>query len=221
MCTVSDASLRVGLISDVHANAVALEAVLADMPPVDGLVHAGDVVGYGPSPNACIDRLRSEDAVSIQGNHDEAVLMGSPYESGDEYAARVLTDLHRRWLAAQPDRRRLYDDRIRVAHGHPHERFRYTYPANFTADLLDGESVLVLGHTHEQAKRTVEDGVVVNPGSVGQPRDGDERAAYATVEFPGPTVQLHRVAYDIDRVAERIARTDISRRNATRLTSGR
>jgi putative phosphoesterase len=211
----------VGLISDVHANSVALSAVLEDMPAVDALVHAGDVIGYGPSPNECIELLQEYEARSVRGNHDEAVFDGPVYDTGDEYAQRTLTPENREWLANCPAEMTLFDEQLKIIHGNPDERFRYTYPAEFRAELLDGEDALVLGHTHKQAKAEFGDGVIVNPGSVGQPRDGDDRAAYAVLDLEVGSVTLARVPYDIQQVAERIDETPVSMRNARRLSTGR
>ena len=211
----------VGLISDVHANLPALEAVLDDMPPVDALVHAGDVVGYGPWPNECVELLREHDAYSILGNHDEAVFGGRVYESGNQYAKNTLTDQNRAWLEDLPISQTLFDGYLHVAHGHPDDKLRYTTPAEFAPDLLGAEEVLVLGHTHQQAQREFDTGIVVNPGSVGQPRDRDKRAAYAVLDTTTSSVSLERVTYDIDRVSEKIGVTPISERNGLRLYDGR
>lgn len=212
---------RVGLISDVHANAVALNAVLEDMPAIDALVHAGDVIGYGPSPNECIELLREYDTHSVRGNHDEALFGGPTYESGDEYAQRTISDKNREWLARCPAEQTVFDGRMKVIHGNPKDRFRYTYPADFEPELLDEEDILVLGHTHKQEKAVFEEGIIVNPGSVGQPRDGDERAAYAVLNLDAKSISLARVSYDIQQVAERIDETPVSVRNARRLSTGR
>lgn len=212
---------RVGLVSDVHANVTALNAVLEDMPAVDALVHAGDVIGYGPSPNECVTRLRAHDAQSVRGNHDEALFGGPTYESGDEYAQQSITEENRAWLANCPAETTLFDGRLKVVHGNPNRRFQYTYPADFQSDLLGGEAVLVLGHTHKQATAAYDEGIIINPGSVGQPRDADERAAYAVADLTKPSVTLHRVEYDINQVCENIERTPISSRNCQRLRAGR
>lgn len=211
----------IGLVSDIHANLPALEAVLADMPAVDALVHAGDVVGYGPWPGACIDRLRARDTHAIRGNHDDTVFEDPTYGAGDQYAREVLSDDNRAWLEGLPHDRTLFDGRLQVVHGHPEERYRYTRPIEFDESLLGHEDVLVLGHTHDQAKEGTDDGVVVNPGSVGQPRDRDPRAAYALLDLPSLEVTLRRVEYDIDRVAEKLEETPISQYNAQRLREGR
>ena len=77
---------RVGLVSDIHANSLALEAVLTDMPTVDAVLCAGGVVGYGPDPAACVEVIRSRSIPTAQGNHDWRVMAGEPYGSGDAYS---------------------------------------------------------------------------------------------------------------------------------------
>lgn len=208
---------RVGILSDIHGNVVALKAVLDDMGPVDAIVCAGDVVGYGPSPSSCVDTLRNRGIPTVQGNHDRAVTNGQPYESGDEYACQNLSAGARAWLEALPRERLLYNDRLKVIHDHPDGQDRYTIPAEFAPTLLDDEDVLVLGHTHIQHAEVYQDGAVVNPGSVGQPRDGNPKAAYAIVDLDPVAVDLRRVSYDIERVQERIKTAGISEHNARRL----
>lgn len=219
--------MRVGLISDIHGNKPALDAVLAAMPDVDTIVNAGDIVGYNPWPRACLDAVRERDMPTVQGNHDRAVAAGSSFRfnslarAGVEYARTELSDAHREWLGELPATRRLDDVAIRVAHGHPDAPDRYTYPDDFSPALLDGESVLVLGHTHVQHAAVYDDGIVVNPGSVGQPRDGDPRAAYAVVDTNTLEVELNRVDYDITAVQDAIAAAGLPRELGTRLTEGR
>jgi putative phosphoesterase len=218
---MTDVPTRIGLISDIHGNAVALAAVLDDMESVDALVCAGDIVGYGPSPAGCLETIRDREIPTVEGNHERAVVNGRPYESGDTYAAQTLSTAALEWLAALPRVRLLFDDRLKVVHDHPEERNRYTRPADFAPELLEDESVLVLGHTHVQHAETFDEGVVVNPGSVGQPRDKNPDAAYAIVDMDDLSVDLRRVAYDIDRVQRRIRDAGIAERNAKRLSRGR
>jgi predicted phosphodiesterase len=89
---VSTETTRVGLLSDIHGNAVALEAVLEDIGSVDAIVCAGDTVGYGPSPGQCVKMVRDRELPTVRGNHDRAVVRGQPYESGDQYASRNLSN---------------------------------------------------------------------------------------------------------------------------------
>jgi putative phosphoesterase len=209
------------LISDIHGNAVALEAVLEDMGTVDAIVCAGDTVGYGPSPRSCVETVRDRELPTVQGNHDRAVVNGRPYESGDQYASRNLSPEALEWLDSLPRERQLFDGRLKVVHDHPDEQDRYTIPAEFDSALLEDEDVLVLGHTHIQHAEMYEEGIVVNPGSVGQPRDGNPDAAYAIVDLDKLSVDLQRVPYDIDSVQERIEAAGISEYNARRLRQDR
>ena len=232
--------MRIGLLSDVHGNLPALEAVLEDVADgrtherervhgggVDALVCAGDVVGYNPWPAECVDRLRTRDIPTVMGNHDRAVVEGTAFRfnemaaAGVEYATDQLAERQRSWLADLPDERREFDDRLKLVHGHPDDPDRYTYPRQFSPRLLEDEDVLVLGHTHVQHVERYAEGTVVNPGSVGQPRDGDPRAAYAVVDLESGTVETRRVEYDIERVQEAVREAGLPERIASRLARGK
>jgi putative phosphoesterase len=221
--------MRLGVVSDLHGNRVALEAVLDDMPPVDGLVCAGDVVGYGPWPGECVAAVRDRTVPTVMGNHDRAVARGSGFrfnamaQAGVEYAREVLGGEDLSWLGDLPPSRTVADGRVTVVHGHPDDPDRYTYPDDFSASMLGDEDVLVTGHTHVQGHRVFDEGVVMNPGSVGQPRDGDPRAAYAVVDLEGPTptVTERRVGYDVDAVVAAVESTGLPRRIGDRLRDGR
>jgi putative phosphoesterase len=219
--------MKLGLVSDIHGNKVALDAVLADMPRVDGLVCAGDVVGYNPWHGECVDAVRERDIPTVSGNHDREVVadggfgFNSMAGAGVDHARETLTDSQLEWLSTLPDRRRTADGRVRIAHGHPEYPDRYTYPREFSPELLDDEDVLVLGHTHVQGHEQFEEGVVVNPGSVGQPRDGDPRAAYAVLDLDTLSVTEHRVKYDIERVRDAVQNVGLPEQIGDRLLQGR
>lgn len=219
--------MEVGLISDVHGNKVALDAVLADMPVVDAVVCAGDVVGYNPWHADCVEAVRNREISTVAGNHDRAVVRGSAFAfnsmagAGVEHAREQLSDEQRYWLEGLPDERTAFEGRVNIVHGHPDDPDRYTYPDQFSPRLLDDESVLVMGHTHVQGHERYAEGVVVNPGSVGQPRDGDPRAAYAVVDLADLSVTEHRVAYDIDRVEAAVREAGLPEQIGTRLHQGR
>ncbi|MCL9812228.1 metallophosphoesterase family protein [Natranaeroarchaeum aerophilus] len=218
--------MNVGVISDVHGNKVALDAVIEDMPPVDALVCAGDVVGYNPWPAECVDELRDRDVPTVMGNHDRAVASGSTFRfnnmaaAGVEYAQAELSDDQFEWLESLPDDRVELDGTVKLVHGHPDDPDRYTYPDEFSARMLEGEDVLVMGHTHVQHCERYGEGIVLNPGSVGQPRDGDPRAAYAVVDLDGMDVDLHRVEYEIDAVIEAVEAAGLPERIGQRLKKG-
>jgi putative phosphoesterase len=221
--------MRLGVVSDVHANRIALDAVLEAMPVVDLLVNAGDVVGYNPWPAECVAAVREAEIPAVMGNHDRAVARSGVVRfnrmanAGVEYAREQVPDEARSYLAGLPDQRTVADGRVRFVHGHPDDPNRYTYVDEFAPTMLDGEEVLITGHTHVQGHRTFDEGVVMNPGSVGQPRDGDPRAAYAVVDLGSdpPTVDERRVAYDVERVVEAVEAAGLPRRIGERLREGR
>jgi len=219
--------MRVGVISDVHSNLVALEAVLEDMPDVDDLVCAGDVVGYNPHPAACVGVVRERSIPTVMGNHDRMVATGRNFygnqmaRAGVTHAREELEEDGIAWLAGLPDQRVLFDRRLKVVHGHPDDPDRYTYPEEFSPQMLDDEDVLVMGHTHVQGHETYEEGIVMNPGSVGQPRDGDPRAAYAVLDLGDLTVEERRVEYDVEVVQAAIEEAGLPERTGSRLAGGR
>ena len=219
--------MLVGVISDVHANLLALEAVLDDVPAVDAMLNAGDVVGYNPWPAECVAAIRERDVPTVMGNHDRTVVGDRNFRgnamaaAGVNHARKRLDDDQRAWLADLPDVLRLFDGRLKAVHGHPDDPDRYTYPELFAPDLLEGEDVLVMGHTHVQAHEVYDEGIVMNPGSVGQPRDGDPRAAYALVDLDAMTVEERRVEYDVEAVREAVEDAGLPRRTGERLLQGR
>ena len=228
--------MRIGVLSDIHGNRVALEAVLDDLDgrDVDALVHAGDVVGYNPWPAACLDALRERGIPTVMGNHDRAVASGTAFRFNDmaragvEYAREQLSEEELEWLADRPDERFEFDGRVHIVHGHPDDPDRYTYPGEFAADMIRGEAdVLVMGHTHVQGHAVFEDSeegrktIAMNPGGVGQPRDGDPRAAYAIVDLDAVDVEEYRIEYDVDRVIEAVREAGLPERIGLRLRNGR
>jgi putative phosphoesterase len=230
--------MKVGVISDVHGNLVALETVLGDVPAVDALVNAGDVVGYNPWPAECVAAMEdpttldadvpAEPVPAVMGNHDRAVYEDTAFrfnplaKAGVDYSREQLDDDALAWLGELPDERRLFDDRVHVVHGHPDDPDHYTRPHEFSPDLLQGDAdVLVMGHTHVQHHETYDEGVVMNPGSVGQPRDGDPRASYAVLDLDDRTVTEHRVGYDVSEVQDGVDAAGLPERIGTRLAEGR
>jgi putative phosphoesterase len=218
--------MKLGVLSDIHANRVALEAVADDLPAVDRLLCAGDVVGYNPWPGDCVEWVRDREIPTVMGNHDRAVASGTAFRfngmarAGVAHASEQLTDDQIEWLRDLPEERTLLDGRVRVVHGHPEDPDRYTYPREFGPDLLDGADALVMGHTHVQHHEVYEEGVVLNPGSVGQPRDGDPDAAYAVLDLDDASVKERRVSYDVERVIETVEEAGLPERIGTRLREG-
>jgi predicted phosphodiesterase len=218
--------MRVGLTADAHGNLAGLDAVLAAMGSVDALLYLGDVLGYYFEPAATLRRLRERNAICLLGNHDAYFLdhLGvrpggdlrvpsreayrAKYGPALEIAARELTSEEIEWLAALPSRRDLVFDEVRVlaVHGSPWRTVdEYVYPDYPSFERfasLDTDAV-VMGHTHRPLVRTEGSVLLVNPGSCGQPRDGDPRAAYAILETQPLSCKPGRAEYDVASLLNR------------------
>lgn len=240
--------MRIAVVSDIHSNLVALDAVLAHAGTVDGVWHLGDVVGYGPDPDGVVARLIEVGAVGVRGNHDAAALGGPEIEwfnpearAAAAWTRDTIDGATRAWLSALPERHAI--DRMTLVHGSPRDPIREYVSSPGIA--LDNLAVLetdfgLHGHTHvpvafclgtDGPLRVVSpapggtlqlDGqrALVNPGSVGQPRDGDPDASYLVLDPDAATVTWHRVAYDIPAVQAAIRAAGLPGRLADRLAFG-
>lgn len=207
--------MRILLIADIHGNWPALQAITE---PHDVCIFLGDLVDYGLEPAPCIDWVRKRARYAIRGNHDhdtaQNVTVVRP--TGFRYLTAVTRPISRRKLSAA-DLRFLADlpvsqwltlDGLRylLVHGSPRDPLdEYNRPeVDFWAPRLEGveADVICVGHTHQPYILEVGDKLVINPGSVGQPRDGDPRAAYALID--NRQVELKRVDYPIDAVIRTI-----------------
>ena len=222
--------MKVVLLSDIHGNLPALEAVLEVMPPLDQVICVGDIVGYNPWPAECVELVRDVADLVVQGNHDRNVETPNRYDhnemarAGLEYAKAELDDEQREWLAELPPRTEFADGTYKLAHSHPSPKHqgRYVRPAEFAnmRRYLDDYEGLVIGHTHIQHEALIDGRLIVNPGSVGQPRDGNSDAAYAVLDTDAQRITMHRVEYDINRVIRRVEEVDLPIKTGTRLLDG-
>lgn len=225
----------IAVISDVHANLEALEAVLSQARGMD-LYCLGDLVDYGASPNEVVEMVRREARVVVMGNHDLAAVTGDTSlfnaraEISSKWTAKTLSGANRDYLRKLP---RDWKSTVAAvpayfAHGSPDDQmWEYVEPS--THHDLFGHyltkldvRVIGLGHTHIPYVRREGTGVVFNPGSVGQPRDGDPRASWATVSVEGDTlgVEIQRVEYDVDAAASKIRKAGLPESHAERLSKG-
>ena len=190
------------VLSDIHSNFQALDAVIADAKHKGCVrfISLGDVMGYGSQPAECIDLLVSVDAVNMLGNHDSYVTLNSNCPRSQvvssiiNYQRRLLSAAHIEWLERSLDS--LQEENKLFMHGGPDDlidQYLYTISRN---SIPNDVRWLFSGHTHVQAIADFGDRGYCNPGSVGQPRDGDWRAAYAVID--GDKIKLHRVSYNID-----------------------
>lgn len=196
----------------------------------------GDIVGYGAEPDRVVDRLREEGAVALLGNHDAAVLSGDTSWFNPRAAEAVrwtsehLSQRNREFLERLPQEMRIEFSGVPtyLTHGSPDDHLReYVEPetrANRFGEYLGrlGVRAIGLGHTHRPFVRRGERGVVFNPGSVGQPRDGDPRAGFAFVAFENgrAEVSLRRVEYDVEKAAAKIRDAGLPEPLAARLFEG-
>jgi predicted phosphodiesterase len=240
--------MRILVVSDVHANLNALNTVIDHAGAFDQIWSLGDVIDYGPQPNECIDRLREFDWVAIAGNHDYAVLDKIDLEDFNPDAARAalwtrdqLTPANFAWLQNLPERIRVSDD-FTLVHGSPeHPIWEYildVHTATRGFHLFD-TSICLFGHTHLptlfRLGQTVTqeflpeaspvhwttDRLMINPGSVGQPRDQDSRAAYAMIDTQAMALTHYRVEYDIAATQKKMEQADLPERLIWRLSFGR
>ncbi len=221
------------MLSDVHANLPALEVVLeaVDAAGVDRIVHAGDVVGYNPFPNEVIRLLRRRDALSVRGNHDRAAVTGDTRWFNAHAAAAIawtrneLTEASMAYLRSlRPREEMTVDGRtVLLVHGSPGDEDAYVFPHQATPTLLQeaGSDVLVMGHTHVPYVLPTPSGLVLNAGSVGQPRDGDPRAAWVLLDPAQPAAELRRVTYDVATVYKAVLERGLPQLLAERLLVGR
>jgi predicted phosphodiesterase len=240
---------RIAVVSDVHSNLQALEAVLAriDHLGCDTVWCLGDVVGYGARPSECLALLRDRGTVFVQGNHDAAVAdvaatiwFNLHSRLAVEHNRRLLTAAEIDFLAALPTRRDLEDGTV-LCHGSPGDRDRYLLDTNLLEEVrLDqeaerGAGLTWFGHTHQPVWHLdrplpLEPGgprpvpadrrVLVNPGSVGQPRDGDPRSSFGFWDREAGEMVLERVEYDLEAARTDILDAGLPRRLGDRLRSG-
>jgi putative phosphoesterase len=204
--------MRIGIIADIHANLIALEAVMERLNSCDQILCAGDVVGYYPYFNEVIELLRKERVQSVLGNHDYAIITGETSNLDTYgrisavYTRKNLDERNREWLESLPYR--IETEHFNVYHGAPAKSleslFIYLFPTfPLIGKILEEEGVnVVVGHTHIQFERKHPKlGLkLLNPGSVGQPRDGDNRAAYAIFDSENASFHFDRAEYRIEEV---------------------
>lgn len=208
--------MKVAVISDIHANMPALEAVLGDLPAVDAVICAGDIVGYYPDANETCGLISKLSGPVIRGNHDAYVLGILEPDPARREAYRTdwtrenLKKENIEWLASLP---REYEidcggRTIKLRHASPWDEETYLYPDSVLLDQVTPEpgQILVFGHTHHPMLKGKNGGYILNPGSVGQPRDWNPKASYAILECESGVVEFRRVKYDISSAQKRLAK---------------
>ncbi len=234
------------VISDIHANWDALQAVLGDASGLyDSIVNCGDVVGYGPDPNEVTDWCRATPQLILRGNHDKACSgiadlswFNPVAQAAAVWTAGALTPANLEYIAALAQGP-IETDEFQVFHGSPLDEDEYLLDRNAVDHALPGltRQVSFFGHTHVQGGFLVNRrqivplsrcllrleermGYLLNPGSVGQPRDQDPRAAYAIYDEGEQTFDMRRVEYDVRAVYKRIMDARLPEMLGSRLFRG-
>jgi putative phosphoesterase len=226
--------MRLAILSDIHSNIHALKAVTAELKgrgSAEVVVCAGDIVGYGAFPNECCRAIGEISKQTVLGNHDLAVLdqdtsFMNPYATeAILWTSSRLDDDTRTWLHSLSKEARFQVAGLEVAmyHGSVKSCTEYVFEEDATESMLARArcGLLILGHTHVPYVRRFPSGVIINPGSVGQPRDGDPRSCYALLDTESQECEIFRVDYDIDEAANAIESAGLPRFLADRLSFGR
>jgi diadenosine tetraphosphatase ApaH/serine/threonine PP2A family protein phosphatase len=250
--------MRALIVSDIHSNLEALEAVLAGAPEHDVVWNLGDVVGYAANPNEVIDRIQKKKCISIRGNHDRACASSVENEDFSPIADRavqwtrsVLTPSHFQWLESLPSGPLSPSaDGVSCVHGSPVHEDEYLVSSDDASAAFKAAQapITLFGHTHVQVGFATDGDdlfkleplyasdddaddyelplrrgfrYLLNPGSLGQPRDGDWRAAFALYDQERAVFTWHRAPYDVTRTQESIRRAGLPDFLAMRLRAGR
>jgi diadenosine tetraphosphatase ApaH/serine/threonine PP2A family protein phosphatase len=243
--------MRYAIIADIHANLEALTAVLHDIErkgKIDELWCLGDVVGYGPDPGPCIEIIRRYGNVCVAGNHDLAVIgrvdtrYFNPHAAAAvSWTAKQLSPGNVQYLEKLPLTIEKGD--FTLVHGSPMDPvFEYIISGGIAARNFPRfkTTYCLVGHSHQPVSFKEENGgavpigltpgvgvilaktrMIINPGAVGQPRDGDPQAAYMIFEDEASIIRLIRVPYDIETTQQKIMKAGLPVHLATRLKEGR
>jgi predicted phosphodiesterase len=243
--------MRYAIIADIHANLAAFEAVLGDIEQQGGVAEIwclGDIVGYGPDPHRCIELLRRYKHVCVAGNHDWAAIgkVSTSYfnplaATACQWTAQQLSPKDIKYLGNLP--LTLEKESFTLVHGSPIEPiWEYVISTTIAAKNFDffNSPFCLVGHSHVPAIFKDEGGsclsnpfspgiglvlgenrMIINPGGVGQPRDGDARASYAIYDSEGRVIRLYRIPYDIGATQDKMMQAGLPIQLITRLKAGR
>ncbi len=225
--------MRIAAFSDIHSNYPALQSVLnaISKESVDIILCGGDLVGYGPDPNNVINQIREYCLPTVQGNYDEGVGYdrddcGCAYNNKEEqkvghlsleWTKKTVTSTNKSFLRALPTqiRWKWKNKQLLLTHGSPRRINEYLFedrPKTSLARMLKplDVDIMLIGHTHQPYHRIIEDIHIINLGSVGKPKDGDNRSCYAIIEIDDSIeTYFKRVSYPIKEVTDRIQQSGL------------
>lgn len=237
--------MKLAVFSDIHSNIEALDRVLEkiSLENVDGIICCGDIVGYGPEPNECIEKIkRLKDLKIVAGNHDRAVAglfdvnwFNDNAKTAILWTVSRITEKNKDFLKDLPEK--IVEENFTAVHGSPGEPISeyLIKPSDMQENLKFFETQMCfIGHSHYPFVYTNEKNItklqenepikivsksIINPGSVGQPRDGDNRACFLILE--GNEITFHRVEYDIEKVQNKMREKFLPESLIMRLSYGK
>ena len=214
----------IALISDIHGNHIALKKVLnaIDKLGIKEIYCLGDILGYYPQVNECCDELQKRNIQCILGNHDWYMISNTDCPRSNSandclrYQRKIISNSNLKWIATLPVYRKIED--LALVHGgwiNPIDEYFKASQDYF--DKIPGH-YFASGHTHKQMIKKFSEKTYCNPGSVGQPRDNNNKAAFAT--FDGENFELYRVDYDIDEISRLMKQSGFGEYYYNRLKTG-
>ncbi len=225
--------MKLAIISDIHSNLEAFQAVLKDIKKrrIKNIYCAGEITGYASSPNECIELVKKNNILSVMGNHDLCCANLHKIEWFNEYGQKaalwqnkILKLRDKQFLLKLP--KLIKKENFFIVHGSPRdELYEYVFPEISAWDLreffnLIKKPILIMGHTHVPFIKKYKNKLIINPGSVGQPRDGNSKASYCILDNKDLKARIIRVAYNIDTAANKILKKGLPNFLALRLFSG-
>ncbi|MBU0624243.1 MAG: metallophosphatase family protein [Candidatus Thermoplasmatota archaeon] len=225
--------MKLAIVADIHSNLQALKAVMGEIEraEIDQVVCAGDIVGYGANPNECCHIVGDAAAHAVLGNHEISALtkdatgMNPHAATASRWTASALGEGSRKLLGSLEIESKFEagDMKIAMYHGSVGSATKYVFEDEINEDIVrsSGSGLLILGHTHVPYVKDFGSMMAINPGSVGQPRDGDPKASYAVLDTSRRSCLVRRVGYDIGGASDAILAAGLPRVLAERLFLGR
>ena len=225
--------MKLAIVADIHSNLQALKAVMSEIEraKIDQVVCAGDIVGYGANPNECCHIVRDAASHSVLGNHEISALtkdatgMNPHAAAASRWTAEALEGESQEFLRSLEIESKFTAGDMKVAmyHGSVGSATEYVFEDEINEDIVrsSGSDILILGHTHMPYVRSFGSMMAINPGSVGQPRDGESRASFAILDTDRRSCLVRRTDYDIGGASEAILAAGLPKLLADRLFHGR
>ncbi|TCO74359.1 metallophosphoesterase family protein [Marinisporobacter balticus] len=235
--------MKIAIITDIHSNIFALEAVLKDIEDkgIENIYCLGDLVGYGPFPNEVINRIREKHIPTVQGNYDQSVgeelfACGCDYKDDKamEIGAKSLywsqentTEENKKWLKELPEKIEFEDEgqKILLVHGSPRKNNEYLYEESKELEEISGminADIMVCGHTHKPFHKQVAGIHMINAGSAGKPKHGNPKATYMIIDVNANDIktEIVEVQYDYEKMAKAIEDSEIPSEFAEKIRKG-